>query len=384
MERYYFQINEEAAKLAQEMNSFRDFKPGSVTADYRASVNRCYDLAEEKTKQFPAYAEKLAYLATRYAKRLAEWMNEGFRIESMCPSILICGGGNFPTRKKDKQNARRYEHHKEYEKITDIMDRIENFAPVIRSDQDNAIEELERKRDTLGALRKKYLTINAYWSKHRTLDGCPGLTDKEIESLTLGMKSSPFPNDSPIPAYEIKNSYQRLHAINERIDQLKQAKSLTNKEQQVSCEGGTLRIVENYEKMRLQLFFTGKPDSDVREFMKRHGFRWAPSEKCWQHILSREVSHYSILFSYVREIVHLIGAELADDAEYTDELTDDDAEYTDELTDDDAEYTDELTDDDAEYTDELTDDDAEDAETEDAEDARHITINSKQQLSFNF
>ena len=105
MERYYFPINEESAKHAKEMNSFRDYKPGSATEDYCASVNRCYDLAEEKANQFPAYAEKLAYLSTRYAKRLAEWMNKGFRIESMCPSILICGGGNFPTRKKDKQNG---------------------------------------------------------------------------------------------------------------------------------------------------------------------------------------------------------------------------------------------------------------------------------------
>ena len=104
----YYPISEEAARRAKEANSYFDYKEGSATASYRAQVDEAMRLAEEcKEKVDPMYHEKIDYYADLYARKLAENMNKRYEIDSRVPSMLITGGGNFPTRKKEKQNAAR-------------------------------------------------------------------------------------------------------------------------------------------------------------------------------------------------------------------------------------------------------------------------------------
>ena len=38
--------------------------------------------------------------------------------------------------------------------------------------------------------------------------------------------------------------------------------------------------------MRIQLFFEGKPEPEVRDILKSNGFRWAPSVGAWQRQLN--------------------------------------------------------------------------------------------------
>ena len=42
----YHTINEEAARRANDMNSFRDYKAGSATAEYRRMVDAATELAD--------------------------------------------------------------------------------------------------------------------------------------------------------------------------------------------------------------------------------------------------------------------------------------------------------------------------------------------------
>ena len=45
---------------------------------------------------------------------------------------------------------------------------------------------------------------------------------------------------------------------------------------------GDVRIVDNVELNRLQMFFPGKPSDEVRHELKHSGFRWSPREGAWQ------------------------------------------------------------------------------------------------------
>ena len=97
----YHTINEEAARRANDMNSFRDYKAGSATAEYRRMVDAATELAErQKQRVDPMYHEKIDRLLEIYCRKLAENMNASYSIEARCPSILISGGGNFRSARK--------------------------------------------------------------------------------------------------------------------------------------------------------------------------------------------------------------------------------------------------------------------------------------------
>lgn len=99
----YYPINEEAARRAKNANSFSDYVPGSATAAYREMVDRAYTLGkQQKGRVDPMYHEKIDGLIDRYARKLAENINQCNLIDARVPSILIAGGSNFPVRKKEK------------------------------------------------------------------------------------------------------------------------------------------------------------------------------------------------------------------------------------------------------------------------------------------
>ena len=59
----------------------------------------------------------------------------------------------------------------------------------------------------------------------------------------------------------------------------------------LETENQFFKIVENAEAMRLQLFFEGKPEPEVREVLKSNGFRWAPSQSAWQRQLTNNARY---------------------------------------------------------------------------------------------
>ena len=86
----YYPINEEAARRAKNANSFSDYVPGSATAAYREMVDRAYTLGkQQKGRVDPMYHEKIDGLIDRYARKLAENINQCNLIDARVPSIRI-------------------------------------------------------------------------------------------------------------------------------------------------------------------------------------------------------------------------------------------------------------------------------------------------------
>ena len=53
----------------------------------------------------------------------------------------------------------------------------------------------------------------------------------------------------------------------------------------VDFDGGY--IYENPELDRIQIIYDSKPERDVIDRLKHHGFRWSPSQGAWQRQLNR-------------------------------------------------------------------------------------------------
>lgn len=280
----YYPINEEAAKRAKEAISFSDYKPGSATAEYRRYVDEAAELAENQKKRVdPSYHAKIDRLLDRYARKMAENMNKGYEITARVPSVMIVGGGNFPVRKKEKQNAAAAKNMEEYRYIQGLLDKIRSTGMGgISSDDPNAIAKLESKLKSLEKAQETMKEVNAYYRKHKTLDGCPNLNAEQIERLKANMARSYRTDPKPYEGWALSNNNAEIHRIKERITSLTHKKEVgfTGWE----FDGG--RVEANSEDNRLRIFFDEKPDENIRTELKSKGFKWAPSVKAWQRQLN--------------------------------------------------------------------------------------------------
>lgn len=281
----YHTINEEAARRANDMNSFRDYKAGSATAEYRRMVDAATELAErQKQRVDPMYHEKIDRLLEIYCRKLAENMNASYSIEARCPSILISGGGNFPVRKKERQNAARDRNLEEWNYIQGLLDKIRSVGTGgISSDDPQAVEKLEAK---LAALEKHQELMKAANVAIRMKDPTEG--DAKLAELgytpedIAKLREPDFCGRIGYPAYLLQNNNANIRRIRGRIEELK--KRTENTPEGWEFDGG--RVVVNTTENRLQIIFDGKPDADIRTELKGEGFRWVPSQGAWQRQLT--------------------------------------------------------------------------------------------------
>lgn len=289
----YYEISEATARRANDANSMRDYKPGSATAEYRAAVDKAAALvASKKAAVSPYYHDKLDSLLDRYARRLAEYYNAYYRNEASCPSILISGGSNFPVNKKNKQNARRDSLFQEYKQIEGILDKIKGIGTGAVDLADPHAREI--LTDQLNAYQKSLddaKAANAYYRKHKTLDGCPGIGPKEREWLTrpgVFAKGGGSPLElygCPFPPYELQSRRGYIKRVADRLAELdKRQAEQAQPTESTKFDGG--EIVRNLEADRLQILFDDKPDEDTRAALKSNGFRWSPRYQAWQRQLT--------------------------------------------------------------------------------------------------
>jgi len=289
----YYEISESTARRAHDMNSMRDYPANRATDEYRAAVDAAAALvASKKASVSPYYHDKLDSLLDRYARRLAEWTNAYNRNRASCPSILVSGGSNFPVNKKNKQNAREDSLWQEYKTIEAILEKIKSVGTGSVDLTDPHAREI--LTDQLNAYQKALddaKAANAYYRKHKTLDGCPGIGPREREWLTrpgVFAKGDGSPlalYGCPFPAYELQSRRGYIKRVADRLaelDRLEAAKA--DPAESTKFDGG--EIVRNAVENRLQILFDDKPDEDTRAALKANGFRWSPRNQAWQRQLT--------------------------------------------------------------------------------------------------
>lgn len=298
-------INEKLAREAKRANSFSDYKDGSATNSYRIALskfNEAVNGLKERSNLLEAEAEEklelIDYYCHKYAIKLAGAINRENEIRSRVPSIMICGAGNFPVRKKEKQNTAM---EKFWQECGDLFSPTENYYykkiqkiltnTTIYSNDALAIEKLEIKLQELTEFQEEMKSANAYYRKNKTMKGYADVTDEQAmkwdEKITNGYSWE----NQAYPSYELRNNNGKIKQTRDRLEQLKKEKEEGNKEHDFADLGFTVK--ENTEIMRLQLFFEGKPDEETRKVLKSNGFVWSPSESAWQRQLTNN-ARYSL------------------------------------------------------------------------------------------
>lgn len=287
----YYEINETTARRAHDNMSMRDYHEGSATAEYRASVDRAAaELEQVKQKcKTQEQRDRAEYLFDRYARKLAEAINRDNEIGTRCPSVMISGAGNFPVRKKEKQVTAWESNRENFGKADYYLGKMRRVhLQGVQGNDPEVIEYLEGKLADLEAAHQSMKQANAYYRKHKTLEGCPGIDQKTLDWLTrpgvfaCGDGSPLALYRCPFPTYALTNNLANIKRTRERLEALKAAKASQVEDEQ--HDGYTYR--EDTEIMRVQFIFDGKPDAETRDLLKANGFRWAPSQGAWQRQLT--------------------------------------------------------------------------------------------------
>jgi hypothetical protein len=105
-----------------------------------------------------------------------------------------------------------------------------------------------------------------------------GYSEEQIRKL----REPDFCGRVGYPSFELQNNNANIKRVESRIKDLKATKEAGTKE----SENEFFKVVENTEVMRLQLFFDGKPEANVRDILKGNGFKWSPKNGCWQRQLT--------------------------------------------------------------------------------------------------
>lgn len=259
-------INETSARRNKENYSFSDYKEGSATAEYNEVIKDASEQIEvAKAKVSEEAKEKLDMLLVRFSSKYADWINRHNASGAGHVSWMISGPSNYNMSKHNKWLSKEGKLWEEYNEIKDIsskIDKIINGDKIIKSDDLNALDKLNAKLEY--AL-------------------------KEHEGYKNHNKIAKQEGTERLPSYVLSNTNSRIRNIKQRIAQMEKLKSQDTKEIDPVNEVEGIRIVDNVEANRLQIFFDVKPEFELRQILKKHGFRWSPkNNNAWQRFRGAE------------------------------------------------------------------------------------------------
>lgn len=292
MERKYYPINEDTARAAKEANSFSEYKEGSATAEYKQYCDKAYALLAKITEKKPQYTERAAAMVDRYCRKLAEYYNDYYRNEASCPSIMISGGGNFPVKKKERQNNRRTALYRTWEYLQNYyIIKIESLLtctrPIMCGDE-NAIEALRDRLASVEAQKEEMKALNKFFAKGGKIEDYEGEISDSLKShidfeIRQGWQ----------PRFDTTNANAEIRRLKARLESLQKVKAEGTTETAAEAEDGSelFKVVRNTDLMRLQLIFDGKPAEEVREILKHNGYKWSPKNGAWQRQLTDNALH---------------------------------------------------------------------------------------------
>lgn len=218
-----------------------------------------------------AYSErKRRYLASR--SRLVSW--------------AIAGPSNFPARRMEKRGDVAHRRLGELiafrERDLEAIKRTlhPEWRPIMAGDAD-AEERLIEKIAEAEAQQEQMKAANAAIRREKKngqaaqVAALVGLSLPE--SAARKLLEPDWAGRVGFPDYETRNNGANIRRMRARLDDVRRLRSLP----EVTRQGAAARVEDVPAENRVRLFFPGKPALDVRERLKRSGFRWAPSFGAW-------------------------------------------------------------------------------------------------------
>lgn len=155
----------------------------------------------------------------------------------------------------------------------------------IRSGDADALERLAEKIERLEAYQETMKGVNKIIRSKLTDDEkveAMICLDGISEAKARGLLRRGIMGNTGFASFELTNNGANIRRLKERYITIerKQAQDEANGERRFDFDGGY--VLDNPDADRYQVFYPGKPASDVIAKLKSYGMRWTPSAGCWQ------------------------------------------------------------------------------------------------------
>lgn len=170
----------------------------------------------------------------------------------------------------------------------------------ISSDDAHAVEKLAARLEGMKERHEQKKTINAYWRKHKTAIGCPGISEKTAASIDEQMKpeNNQFGKGLPFPTWSLSNGLAEIKRVEQRLQELQRMKERAEDVPEKELVYKGFRVVISSQDCRIYVYFDKKPDAPARDVLKANGFHWSPREGSWGRKLTdnaaRAVKNYIV------------------------------------------------------------------------------------------
>ncbi|MGE4431666.1 MAG: hypothetical protein AB7E05_13080 [Sphingobium sp.] len=246
-----------------------------------------------------------ADLVQRYVRFWAAWQRAG----SQTANWMITGPANFPVARNQKRIAtedRRWEEFNAFRtqapaRAIKRAQRIRKAALGATGMMDSELADLQNRHDKRVARHAMMKAINALIRKHKLTEDGDGPTRLAAmaregnhpigEAAARSVLTPSCFGTRGFESFSLTNNNAEIRRLAGRIEQVKaklvRAEAVESGEAENRTRRvGNVEIVENVAEDRLQILFPGKPDGETRSALKRHGFRWSPSQGAWQRQLT--------------------------------------------------------------------------------------------------
>ena len=226
------------------------------------------------------------------------------QLEMIPPSQPILVGHHSEKRHRahlkriDQHFAKAKEHHDKAEYFRRRAAAVESNRAIFSDDPDateKLIDKIERLKKRQGVMKRANQLI-----RKADREGLAdlGFSDEAIDELF----QADWCGRIGFPDYALRNNSASIRRLEKRLAGLQKATSEETSEEEFP-EG--IRLVDNVEENRLQIFFPGIPAESVRRELKQNGFRWSPAAGAWQRHRSNRATYLAkLMLTNAKEASH--------------------------------------------------------------------------------
>lgn len=218
----------------------------------------------------------------KYERLFVSWLSA----KSNCLSTMIAGRSGFPVRRAEKANRT---EQKRYTEFSELFGKV--TARLRKNQRREAKAALDPVQDMTQKIERAEKTQELYKAGNKIIRS--KISDVEkieklagigfSEKLAIECLTPDFCGRVGFPSYLLTNNLANIKRMHDRLVILKRRAAAETTETE---RPDGITVTENTEIDRLQIFFPGKPDDEKRTQLKKSGWRWSPSNGCWQRQLT--------------------------------------------------------------------------------------------------